>query len=862
MRSSVLPGAALGLLLWGGFVLGVVELATKPWYVVTLMPQCPEDDPLVRVGLFNADILPECLHRDGNASSSPRTYFDGLEPQTLPSGKLFLRTPAWEVSGGAIMGRALKLEIELNDDCENFWSQEMAMAMSAQPLNSTIVAAVNSSLREKISSFKSDLDSQLEALRSGMMLTFWTFAVHKAEPLLAGYFETIDAALESETSNATQNIAYFVARGADVASSNASEVCADAAAGQKTSCVTAVTKTQNLVERMYLRTMAKLMYLRAGIDYKAIDAPARLAAAVNNTVFDLQFIDFIAALSAATVSTTPPLTLTLSAASQDHPLCLAHRAAGILETNEDASSACPLSAVLHSASLGLSTEYASFVSDRVSVGVTLFDPNYAGEAQEWCENPLWWSSSRRLRGSEESERTKTSSSSSSSISSSTSYDPLDDVAILSRRLFLSTFCYATTYVEARELVETFFVTESCSQNVDLDTCAAQYTGSDTLSTSTVLPAHLDASFAPCRELSETTLAQLVQNENTGGTSEDTPLAQRKAELVSLQNQCTFDTYLSSGELGSTGREALSSLVAPTLLHRACQGAASEVAAWLVKECGVDVAAVNALHKTPLHEAAASNDAASVTLLADAGALLNATKFNDWTPLMYACEKGHLEAAEILIARDSSLVHERNREGSSPLYIAARSGNPKLVTALLAAGADVNLANNNKRRPVHAAAMGGHQETLATLLAHGAVIEPAIAKDSSGTTIWHEAASHAQDKLLLAMAQLAPFPEPSSLLDNNGRHPLHVASREGHASTVATLLSIPEAHRAIDIQDVDGATPLMHACVQGFAECAAVLLQHGADTSLASIQGGHTALELAQRWKRTACVEAFAVHSSR
>mmetsp|Transcript_1597 Transcript_1597/g.3718 ORF Transcript_1597/g.3718 Transcript_1597/m.3718 type:complete len:377 (+) Transcript_1597:26-1156(+) len=340
-------------------------------------------------------------------------------------------------------------------------------------------------------------------------------------------------------------------------------------------------------------------------------------------------------------------------------------------------------------------------------------------------------------------------------------------------------------------------------------------------------------------------------------AEHASLSSHSPDLIPDSSQATGTVHSNAGdqtllELARTVKDGAGS----TLLHRAAQGAASDVATWLVRDCKVDIAPVNSLHKTPLHDAAASNDTVTILLLANAGAPLDATKFNDWTPLMYACEKGHLEAASILVDRNAELVHERNREGSAPLYLAVRNGNVDLVRKLLNVGAEPNLENRNKRRPVHAAAMGGFLEVLKVLVEHGATLDPTIARDSSGTTLWHEAAAHAQDEFLRELAKIEGLPEPSKLLDNNLRHPLHVASREGNASTVATLLSLSGAEDFINLQDVDGATPLMHACVQGFDGCVKELLRKGADTSCKSSQGGHTALELAQRWKREACVETL------
>jgi ankyrin repeat protein len=64
----------------------------------------------------------------------------------------------------------------------------------------------------------------------------------------------------------------------------------------------------------------------------------------------------------------------------------------------------------------------------------------------------------------------------------------------------------------------------------------------------------------------------------------------------------------------------------------------------------------------------------------------------WTPLHYACAKGHLEVAQFLIA-NGALVDSMSLGNTTPLMMAVQSGNEQLVKLLLDKGADLQLRNS-------------------------------------------------------------------------------------------------------------------------------------------------------------------------
>jgi ankyrin repeat protein len=64
----------------------------------------------------------------------------------------------------------------------------------------------------------------------------------------------------------------------------------------------------------------------------------------------------------------------------------------------------------------------------------------------------------------------------------------------------------------------------------------------------------------------------------------------------------------------------------------------------------------------------------------------------WTPLHYACAKGQLEVALVLVA-NGAIVDSMSLGNTTPLMMAVQSGNEQLVKLLLDKGADLQLRNS-------------------------------------------------------------------------------------------------------------------------------------------------------------------------
>ena len=93
-----------------------------------------------------------------------------------------------------------------------------------------------------------------------------------------------------------------------------------------------------------------------------------------------------------------------------------------------------------------------------------------------------------------------------------------------------------------------------------------------------------------------------------------------------------------------------------------------------------------------------------------------------TPLIWAADAGHLSVVEWLLSSHPasySTIDARGYLGATAVSRAARKGHPKVLSALLSAGANPDIGNDKRQFPLHFAAFKLHPECVDVLLEHGA-----------------------------------------------------------------------------------------------------------------------------------------------
>jgi ankyrin repeat protein len=231
-------------------------------------------------------------------------------------------------------------------------------------------------------------------------------------------------------------------------------------------------------------------------------------------------------------------------------------------------------------------------------------------------------------------------------------------------------------------------------------------------------------------------------------------------------------------------------------------------------------------KTALHHAAVGGQKEVAAFLLSKGAEANTKDGNDSTPLMLACEKGHLEVVEMLVeARKGLGLEERDHDGMTALQHAVHGGHKDVVTFLLSKGAEANTRDEQGSTPFMGACWKGHLDVAQIL--HGVTEGQGLEeRDNDGRTALHDAARGGHKEVVAFL--LLKGAEANSR-DVVGATSLMLACEEGHLEVVQMLLEATEG-QGLEDRDHNGETALYYAAIEGNEDVVAFLLNKGADAS--------------------------------
>ena len=244
----------------------------------------------------------------------------------------------------------------------------------------------------------------------------------------------------------------------------------------------------------------------------------------------------------------------------------------------------------------------------------------------------------------------------------------------------------------------------------------------------------------------------------------------------------------------------------SLLHLAAERDKPATVAALL-EAGANLGVRDPSGRTPLHAAAASTavgsrlaSSAAIAVLLEAGADPNARDDAGYTALQLAPGDSTGLITALMEAHAGGIVHDPNAHdafGYSALHAAARANSPRLIAALVAAGADVDALDNDGYTPLLVAAGAkrrtgrnapprtSNAEAITALAEAGANLE---ARNDWGWSALHFAAS-AESDVAAEFAVLSALIEAGADLqarERNGWTALRMASWTSHMAAIVTL----------------------------------------------------------------------------
>lgn len=311
------------------------------------------------------------------------------------------------------------------------------------------------------------------------------------------------------------------------------------------------------------------------------------------------------------------------------------------------------------------------------------------------------------------------------------------------------------------------------------------------------------------------------------------------------------------EKGKTGRREIDINIPDkydkTAIHLAAFNGYTEIVKKLIDDPSIKINLKDDSHKTPLDWAAIKGHTAIVEqLLLKKDINLNSKDHNDRTALHWAAFNGHTAIAEQLLLKESTDINAKDSTQKTPLHLAVLNKHLAIVEQLLLKkSTDINAKDNYDNTPLHLAAKKD-LSIFEKLLENGGDL---YLTDNHGKSPLHLAAEHDRtliiDKIIDFIKKSIPLgfkPEEAQsftmlyldLKDNNGRTPLHLATKNGNISFVKKLL---KENVKVDSADSDGTTPLHYAATNNNLEILNELINHGANINLRN-NDNRTALSIA------------------
>lgn len=164
----------------------------------------------------------------------------------------------------------------------------------------------------------------------------------------------------------------------------------------------------------------------------------------------------------------------------------------------------------------------------------------------------------------------------------------------------------------------------------------------------------------------------------------------------------------------------------------------------------------------------------------------------------------------------------DQEQLSPLHRAAANGHASSLRSMLRPGVNLDPENPQGETPLHVAVIENQRECVRLLLGAGANIG---ALTAYGWSPLHVAARHGRLQIIGDL--LDEWHEPVDTPDENGRTALHLAARFGYPETALLLL---EAGAQATLADGAGMTPLHFAAESGVDATVSLLIERGASVA--------------------------------
>jgi ankyrin repeat protein len=199
---------------------------------------------------------------------------------------------------------------------------------------------------------------------------------------------------------------------------------------------------------------------------------------------------------------------------------------------------------------------------------------------------------------------------------------------------------------------------------------------------------------------------------------------------------------------------------------------------------------------------------------------------DRTVLWWASKNGCGMSARLLLAADPAIVNSKDKDGKTPLFVAAEQGHQEVVEMMLEKSSDINAQSGRHGNALYAASVEGRKEVVTLLLEKGADVN--AQGRQYGNALQAASARGYKDIATLLLDKGANVNAQGGQFGNS----LQAALIYSHKDMATLLLD-----KGADVNAQGGpyGNALQAAIVNGRMDMATLLLDKGADVNA---QGGH------------------------
>ena len=270
----------------------------------------------------------------------------------------------------------------------------------------------------------------------------------------------------------------------------------------------------------------------------------------------------------------------------------------------------------------------------------------------------------------------------------------------------------------------------------------------------------------------------------------------------------------------------------------------------ILECGkCNVNCTDSAGWTPLHWACQKGHVDIVrVLVSEFKADMTIRTFTDATPLIYAAIHRRANEVHALLSDYQCLIDAKGRDGYTALHCSCREDHVDIVKILVKHKANLNARTDSGATPLTLAARNKHDNVVHALLSDSQCLVDAKGQD--GYTALQYSCRHGYVDIVRTLVKHKANVNAKT---DSGHIPLTLAARNKHDNVVHALLS--DSQCPVDAKGHDGYTALHYSCRYGHVDIVRTLVKHKANVN-AKTDSGHTPLTLAARNKHDNVVHAL------